>query len=257
MDPQFVSLLVFVGVCGSAALGLWLVLPDRHLNSETKEVVRLATGLIGTIAALVLGLLVSSAQSNFDRIDDELMQNAAATLMLDRTLAEYGPEAAESRQLLKTSYARRIDLLFSGKARSEARADGHRAAVREVSLDTRIRSMPAGDSFHEGLQQHALDVLAEIEMRRALMHMQGENSVPAELLLMLVLWLVVIFATFGLFAPGNATVWTALMVCSVSASAAVFLILELNTPFDGLVNIRPEPLRETLALLGEEFPASH
>lgn len=251
MDPQFISILVFVCVCGSAAAGLWFVLPERHLNNETKEVVRLGTGLIGTIAALVLGLLISAAQTNFDRINDELQENAAGMVMLDRALAEYGPESKDARELLKASYAKRVEMLFSDKAREQARVDGRHARTREMSLDTKIRSMAASDPYHEGLQSHALDILAEIEMRKALMHVQGEESIPQELLLMLVVWLMVIFATFGLFAPRNATVWTALMVCAVSASASIFLILELNTPFTGLVNISAAPLEETLRQLGE------
>lgn len=252
MDPRLFSFVAFVCICGSAAFGLWFVLPDRHLNSETKEVVRLATGLIGTIAALVLGLLVSSAQSNFDRINDELLQNAAGMLILDRALAEYGPDAKEVRELLKASYAKRVEELFSGKSRQEAKVDGRHAVVREMSLDAKVRMMPAADDYHQDLKSHILDVLSEIEMRRALMHAQGEESVPKELLFMLVTWLAVIFATFGLFAPRNATVWTALMICAVAASAAIFLILELNTPFDGLVTIPSAPIRDTLERLGEE-----
>lgn len=251
MDPQVISVLVFACVCGSAAAGLWFVLPAPHLNNETKEVVRLGTGLIGTIAALVLGLLVSSAQTNFDRINDELMENAAGVLMLDRALAEYGPEAAEARGMLKHLYARRIEMLFSEDARRQFKADDRHSDLKERSLDTKIRSLPAGDPFHEGLQSHALDILAEVEMRRALMHEQGEESVPEPLLVMLVVWLAVIFVTFGLFAPRNATVWTALMVCALSASGAIFLVLELSTPFVGLVTIDSAPMRDTLARLGE------
>lgn len=250
MDPHFLALVVFACVCGSAAFGLLFDLPERHRNAETKEVVRLGTGLIGTIAALVLGLLISSAQANFDRITEEMMETSAGVLMLDRALAEYGPDAKDLREHLKVSYAKRIELLFSRKARQQARVDGHHSMAKEQDLDTRIRLLTPSDPFHEALQAHALELLADIEIKRALMHVQAEGSLPRELLIVLVSWLVVIFATFGLFAPRNSTVWTALMVCAVSTSAAMFLILELNTPFTGLVTMSPLPMQETLERLG-------
>ena len=115
MNPLVIALIMLAVVFGGALFGLWLqkVLPDQHLSTETKDVVRLATALVATISALVLGLLVSSAKGSFDRFDDELTQNAARVVMLDRTLDEYGPQTRDIRDALKTRFAKRMELLYA------------------------------------------------------------------------------------------------------------------------------------------------
>ena len=117
MHSAVVALIMLASVFGGALFGLWLqkVLPDQHLTTETKEVVRLAFALVATISALVLSLLVSSASSSFGRFDDELTQNAARIVMLDRTLAEYGPQTNDIRDSLRTRFARRMELLYATK----------------------------------------------------------------------------------------------------------------------------------------------
>ena len=104
-----VGLIVFVCVFGSAILGVFLgkLLPDRHLNNDAKDIVKLATGLIATLAALVLGLLVSSAKARFDQVNSELMQVAVKVVLLDRVLAQYGPEAKGVRGKTNWTLARR------------------------------------------------------------------------------------------------------------------------------------------------------
>ncbi|HEY2773796.1 MAG TPA: hypothetical protein VGK20_07065 [Candidatus Binatia bacterium] len=253
MSPPVIASIVLICVAASAALGLWLrdVLPEHHLAPETKEVVRLATGLVATIAALVLSLLISAAKTSFDRIDDELTDNAAKVLMLDRTLAEYGPATKEIRALLKSSYAERIDRLFSGRKAEQNNANGARAAFIAESIDANLWALPAAGATQDGLKARALQMNNDIDMTRALMHSQREDTIPATLLVVLVTWLVVIFATFSLFAPRNATVIAALFVCALSASGAILLILEMNTPFSGVINVSSLAMRETLSHLGE------
>lgn len=92
-------------------LGMWLrsVLPEHCLNADTKELVKLGVGLIGTMAALLLGLLVASAKSSYDARSSELTQMAANAILLDRTLAHCGPETGATRSILKIAVARTID----------------------------------------------------------------------------------------------------------------------------------------------------
>ena len=70
-------------------------------------------------------------------------------------------------------------------------------------------------------------------------------------LVVLVFWLTILFISFGLFAPPNATVIATLFVCALSVSGAIFLILELDQPFEGLIRISSAPLRNALAHLGQ------
>jgi hypothetical protein len=253
MNPSVIALIILVLVFGGALFGLWLqkVLPDQHLTTDTKEVVRLATALVATISALVLGLLVSSAKSSFDRYDDELTQNAARVVMLDRTLDEYGPQADAIRALIKAGFARRVELLFSVDAGARSAVDGSLAITLEENIDTRLFALAPEGPIQQGLQARAVELNSAINLTNALIHAQREDSLPTALLIVLGAWLSLIFATFGLFAPRNAVVAGALFVCSLSASGAVFLILEMNSPFNGFISLSSAPMQEALLYLGQ------
>jgi hypothetical protein len=234
------------------ALIMWLqkVLPDQHLSTDSKEVVRLATALVATISALVLGLLVSSAKGSFDRFDDELTQNAARVVMLDRTLDEYGAQTDDIRASIKAGFARRTELLFSSSAAAKNTVDGALAITQEETVDSEILALAPDGPVQQGLQARAVELNGEINMTNALIHAQREGSLPTALLVVLGGWLSLIFATFGLFAPRNAVVMWALFVCSMSAAGAVFLILEMNSPFTGLITLSSAPMYEALLYLG-------
>ena len=240
-------------VFGGALFGLWLqkVLPDQHLTTDTKEVVRLAFALVATISALVLSLLVSSASSSFGRFDDELTQNAASIVMLDRTLAEYGPQTNDIRASLKARFARRIELLYATEAPAKNTVDAWEAITQEQGIDARLLALAPDGPVQQGLQARAVELNSAINMTNALIQAQREDAMPIALLIVLGAWLTLIFATFALFAPGNPVVMGALLVCSMSVAGAVFLILELNAPFTGLVTVSSAPMHEALLYLGK------
>ena len=252
MSPTVVAFIILVIVFGGAMCGLWLqqVLPDQHLSADTKDVVRLATALVATISALVLSLLVSSANSSFARFDDELTQNAARVIMLDRTLDEYGPSTREIRDSLKARYEKRTELVYAPAAEQGETTDRFDAVTQEENIDSRLFALEPQGPAQQGLQARALELNNEINTTNALIHVQREDSLPWPLLIVLGKWLTLIFSTFGLFAPRNPVVTGALLVCSMSAAGAVFLILELNSPFTGLIRVSIAPMREALLLLG-------
>jgi len=210
----------------------------------------LATAFVATLSALVLSLLVSSAQASFDTFDDELTRNAASVIMLDRTLDEYGPQTDDIRTSIKAAYARRIELLFSAAVAASEKVDGSRAIALEENIDTRLRALSPVGTVQQGLQARALEINSEINKTRALIHVQREDSIPTALLVVLGGWSALIFTTFGLFAPRNAVVVGALLACALSASGAVFLILEMNSPFNGLITLSSAPMHEALLHLG-------
>src|SRR5215468_3034950 len=111
MSPMAISWIVFGVIFGGALLGMTLrrLLPEHHLSQDSKDVVKLGMGLIGTIAALVLGLLVASAKSSFDTQRNGLAQLSANAVLLDRILAHYGPETKECREQLRDTVAAMID----------------------------------------------------------------------------------------------------------------------------------------------------
>src|SRR5579863_6571692 len=98
MSEMAIAWVVFGCVFGGALLGMFLrrSLPESHFSGETKDVVKVAIALIATMAALVLGLLISSAKSAYDTRNGALMQMSVDILMLDRGLAHYGPETKDA-----------------------------------------------------------------------------------------------------------------------------------------------------------------
>jgi len=247
-----IALIAFACVFGSALLGLFLrgVLPEHHLSAESKDLLKLGIGLIATMSALVLGLLVSSAKGTFDRISEEEVQTAAKIVMLDRVLAQYGPETKEIRDVLRSTVASVVQVLFSEDASVQAKFDTTASVARGEDLVAKIRALSPQNDDQRSLKAQALEISGEVLMARWLMIAQG-RSISTPFLVVLVAWLSIIFAGFGLFAHRNATVVTTLFVCALSVSAALFMILELDTPLNGLLRVSSAPLRNALAHLGQ------
>ena len=251
MSSTSVSLIVFACVFGGAVCGILLrrALPQDHLSPDSKGVVTMSMGLVTTMAALVLGLLVSSAKGFYDAQSTELTQISTKIIVLDRLLAHYGPEAKDARDALRSSFANSIDRIWP-QERTHPYELGA-PTIGAESLIARIHALSPKDDQQRSIQVQALSTLTALAQTRWLMYEQEANSVSSPMLVILVFWLAAIFVSFGLFAPRNATVITALFVAGLSVSGAIFLILEMYAPFGGVIQISSAPLRATLAQLGQ------
>src|SRR5262245_16356756 len=238
--------IVFGGVFGCPLLGLLLrsILPDHPRTVESKDVVKLGMGLLATMTALVLSLLISSAKGSYDTQRSELTQLAANVALLDRVLAHYGPEATDARDLLRRSVARIIEQMWPTSG-SHA-ADLNPAAIGGEALHEKIQSLVAQSEAQRSLRAEALKIATDLARTRSLLFAQTGSSIPLPFLVILIFWVTVIFISFGLFAPLNATV----IVGALSVSGAIFLILELDQPFRGSIQLSSSPLRSALANLG-------
>jgi len=228
---------------------MWLasVLPEHHLSAETKDLVKLSIGLIGTMAALLLGLLVASAKSSYDLRRSELTQMAANISFLDRGLAHYGPESAEVRGILKIAVAQMINQLWPKVG------DGGSMPPRgqgDVLYD-KIQGLTPHSDAQRAIQSQAESVVVNLAQNRLLLIAQSGSSISTPFLVVVVLWLTVLFVSFGLFAPRNATAVVTLLVAAISVSGALFLILELDQPFSGMIQISSAPLQNALSALGK------
>jgi hypothetical protein len=263
MTPLAVSGIVFAIVFASALFGLLVRrrLPEHHLSAESKDVVKLATGVLGTMTALVLGLLIASAKGSYDVQRNGVSQLAAYVVVLDRTLALYGkdtqgtPEgkkAQDTRELLRASLAdflRRTWPEENAQAARPATTSGTEGRYEEVY--ERILALEPKTDAQRTLQGQALRLAADTgQLRWNLSAQQRAGSIPTPLLVVMVCWLALILASFGLFAPGNLTAVLSLAVCSLAVSSAIFLMLELDRPFGGIIRISGEPLRSALEQLG-------
>jgi hypothetical protein len=249
MSSIALALITFAVVFGGALLGIALraVLPQSELNADSKDVVKLGVGLIATMAALVLGLLIASAKSSFDMQNSELTEMASRVVLLDRVLAHYGPETKEARDELRSSVVRSFNWVSSkdtaGASQFEPAANG------EVLYD-KIQGLSPKDDVQRSIQAQALSILVGLGQTRWLIAEQRISSVSTPLLLVLIFWLIIIFVSFGLFAPRNATVIVSLLVSALSVSGAIFLILEMYSPYAGLIRVSSAPLRAALTHLG-------
>ncbi|MGA2411950.1 MAG: hypothetical protein ABSG46_16390 [Candidatus Binataceae bacterium] len=206
-------------------------------------------GLTATMSALVLALLIASAKNSYDTQRNELTQMSANVVLLDRLLAHYGPETKEIRELLRVSLVRMTGQIWPASSSNNAKAPPM-ASGGEMVYDE-IQALSPRNDAERSLQEQAERLSIDIAQTRWLLFEQGDRSIPMPFLALLVFWVTIIFLSFGLFAPLNATVVATLFLCALSVSGAIFLILELDQPFGGLIKISGAPLRSAIAHLGQ------
>jgi hypothetical protein len=250
MGSIAISSIVLASVFGGALFGMFLraALPQHHLSGETKDVVKLGSGLVATMCALVLGLLVASAKSSYDAQSSELTEMSGKVVLLDRVLAHYGPETKEVRDELRSSVVNILDRMWP-KVRAQGSQLEAPSARAEVLVD-KIQQLTPKDERQRLLQSQALGIVLSLGQTRWLQFAQGVSSVSTPLLVLLVFWLSTIFVSFGLFAPRNGTAVTSLFISALSVSGAILLILELYSPYVGLVQLSSAPLRAAITQLG-------
>jgi uncharacterized membrane protein (DUF485 family) len=250
VSPFNISVIVFVCVFGGALLGLFAspLLPDRLQSSESRDVVRLGMGLVATTVAIVLGLLVASAKGFYDTQSTEVTQAAANFVLLDRILGHYGPETKDTRATVRNFLAHVLDSLGPpGKVDYSSISSGARDG--EVILD-KIQDLSPKDDNQRYLKAQALNLAFQLGQIRWLMFEQNTVPVPNFLLFMLVGWVIVLFLSFGLFAPRNFTVLSGLFLAAVAICGAILLILEMYHPASGVIRVSDAPLRAAMAQLG-------
>lgn len=251
MSSLAISLIVFACVFGGSLVGFFLRrrLPAHHLSAESKEVVKVGAGLIATMSALVLGLMVASAKSAYDSQKNLFTQMSVKLILLDRGLAKYGPEAKEIRNVLKESVARILTQIWPENGVGGAQLDP--TAAHAEGLYDKIQDLLPKTDAQRSLQTQLLNIALDIGQTRWLLFQQAGGSISTPFLVVVVFWLSVIFTSFGLLAPPNATTVITLLLCAVSVAGALFLILELDHPFDGMIQISSAPLRNALQQLGQ------
>lgn len=250
MSPVAIGSLVFVCLGGAALLGMLLrtVLPDHHLSRDTRDAVQLAMGLVATMTALVLGLLVASAKGAYDTQKNGVTQMAAKVAFLDRLLAMYGPASAEGRTMLRDATVASLSRVWPEK-RSAPPQLGPDTSTGAALYEAIQRLSPESDA-QRLLKSQAMTTAFDLGQMQWLLFEQTSTSVSTVLLIIVVAWLAILFLSFGLFSPANTTVISALTIAALSVSAALFLILELDRPFSGLIEISSEPILNALKYLG-------
>lgn len=253
MDPAVIGVVVFACTFGGVLAGMKLrtILPEQHLSDQSRDSIKVGVGLIATMTALVLGLVTASAKGSFDDLNTQIKHTAADVLSLDRALARYGPETAALREALKVAVASRIDMAWPQNHSRRAQLSSSDAARGAELLATQVRGLAPRSDDQRWLQSRALEITESLLKARWLIFAGSGTSVPFPFLAILVFWLTITFTSFGLSAPGNTTVVSVLFVCALSVAAAVFLVLEMDGPFEGWITVSADPLKYALARLGQ------
>jgi hypothetical protein len=251
LSASLIAVITFICVFGTALIGAFVRdrLPAPHLSKESQDVVRLGMGLVATMTALLLGLVTASARSVFDAQDAAIKNSAINVLTLDRHLARYGDETKSTRELLKAALKFRLESTWP----SEGPDRGYGAAMTTQSveaIENQIVSLVPATDGQRWFKTEALKLAEEVLKTRWRL-LGSTGAIPRAFLMVVVFWLSVTFASFGLYAPRNATVIAVLFMAAVSVALALFLIVELDGPFDGLIKVSSAPVRFALENLGQ------
>lgn len=247
MDPIIFAAATTACVFAGGLFGLYMhpFLPQRHLTKETQDVVRLGIGMLSVLASLVLGLLISTAKSSYDTTDRSVRGFSADLILLNEILRDYGDTAGAPREALRRYTARAIHDTWprNGDAQKldDSRAEALLEQVRELT-----RALKPVDAGQKWLQDEAIQTHIGLLKQRWLLIAQAGPAVRPLVLGVLLSWVTVIFASFGLNAPRNGTVVVAFLVCSAAIGTAVFLILAMDNPLGGMMQISPEPMMNAL-----------
>ena len=252
MNPTIAGLIVFGCTFAGAFFGFWLQpRAKHHLDANSRNAVQTGIGLVATMTALILGLITASAKSSYDEVNLAVESGARDILTLDRLLARYGPETRELRADFKDAVARRIDMVWPQGSSRPAQLDPSRLVAETEGLAERIRALTPRDDSQRWLQARAAEAAEQLLEARWLAFAGSQASVPGLFLVVILFWLTITFVSYGLLATRNATVITVLFVCAVSVGSALFLILEMDGPFDGLLSVSGDPLRYAHAHLNQ------
>src|SRR6266480_1165963 len=249
MNTEIISLIIFGCVVGAVLIGraLGRLLPAEHLGADNNETVKLAMGLLATMSALLLGLLVASAKGSYDNARSEVIQMAAKVVFLNRVLTGYGPEAEEVRARLHEAVEETAHRMRPVGTNTPVNLAPNTQTGNAIYLA--IQQLTPHDEMQRSLKAQATTLALELGQIRTLLVTESISSISKPLLIVVSFWLVVIFLSFSLIAPRNGTAAFALMISAVSAATAIFLVLELDRPFSRMLRIPNEPMRNVLSKL--------
>ncbi|QTL05135.1 hypothetical protein J5J86_07535 [Aquabacter sp. L1I39] len=251
MTSWTVAALSFACMFGGAlgALALASRLPEHHLSSATQDTVKLGVGMIAAVASLILGLMVASVQGSFSSTGTDVRSYALSLLSVDVDLRHYGKAACPAHALL-SDYARGVLVQTWADAPARLQPKTHAPAQVTLSeLDNVVRGLdPATDSL-KSLKDIILAEMRSVLTERWKVSGDSNSQIPTAFIVVVILWLALIFSSFGLFAPLNAVVVGALFLCSASIAGALFLIVEMAGPFDGAIQVSPDPLVEVITYM--------
>ena len=245
MTESATAVIAFLCMCAGIALGFGLRAALKETIFEAKEIVGIGdagvTGLVVLLSALVLGLLVASANSSFNDVRDGLADSAARVSLAGQLLKDYGPAADPARTALCQA--------TGSAARLEA-VDNRMSMIFEERLEPvthEIRALSPTTAAQTDIKPRVEKLVEDVRLTRRNVFEESNTRSPRLLIAVLVFWLATVFTAFALQSPRSLMAICALLVGAASVSAAILLVDELNTPLSGLITVSTSPLQRTLA----------
>lgn len=253
MPALLIAFIIFAFMLGGILLGstLRVILPDDHTQADSKDILMASAGMMATLIALIIGLLVTSAKGTYDVTTLRITQVGAKIITLDYYLSRYGSEAKEVRELLPQAIASGIERIWPNESKHGADLAKMESETEMADVYNKIRELSPKNDSQKYLQTRALQLMDDIMQLRWMVIEQSQTNLPRVFLVVLTFWLTVLFAQFSLLAPRNRTAMSALFICAISMSGAIFLILELNQPLEGAIKMSSTPLYKSLLLIGK------
>ena len=248
MGPVGIGVLAFGLVLAGILLGsvMQRKLPKSQLSPESKEVVKLSLGIVATLSALVLGLLVASAKTTYSAREGEINQITAYIILLDNLLAKYGEGAQAARTSLRQAIPPMVDHIWREAQSEPVQSAPFKASAEGEAFYQQVQELQPTNDVQRGLKQRIVEVALDLAKARLLLFSHLGSSIPFPFLAVLLFWMTILFADFSLMAPTNIITSASLIVCALSVSAAIFLILGLDQPFSGLMAIESKSLMNAL-----------
>lgn len=251
MTSGWVFLTTLASTIGGSVLGAVLrrCLPAQYLSIENKEVIRLGVGLLATLSAVVISLMIASAKSSYDIQDAHFRQFSADVILADQLLAQYGPEAVGIRQLMRQAVPAALDRIWAEKAIRAPQAHAFTASSAAEQIYDAIEALSPASDAQRQLKSRIEQASGEIARARLLMFADVDTPIQPPFLMVLIFWLTVIFTSFSLFVEPGPLIAAALLVFALSVASALFLVADLSRPFAGLMHISNQHLRDALGPL--------
>lgn len=248
MSSTAAFLASFVSILIGTALGMLLkrTLPAAPLAAGSKQAIRLGAGFLSTLAALVIGLMIASAKNTYDNQNTNIRQLGTNAVLVDQLLTQYGSDAKAARTLLREIIPSVSSRIWQENASGK---DGGSAFVTSDTAErfyNAVEGLKPANAKQTSLKSRITQLTTEMGRTRLLVFTQGDDGIPLPFFVVLVFWLVVIFASFSLFAERSLIVVASTLVFALSVSSALFLIVDLSHPFQGLMQISNHHLHVVL-----------
>ena len=241
-----IGLISFVAIFSGTLIGLFARrrLPGEHLSAETQSAVTVSVAVIGTLSALVLGLMISAANSSFSQRSDEVRQLSLQVIRIERNLRRYGPEADDARAKLRAWATVKIQQLFPEKGHP---APSTQTAIQMLeSVQDALLTLTPKDERQKYLRTLCVTLSSNLIQARWALEQRMGHSIPLPFLVLLIFWLTIVFASFGLFAPSNPTTFITLLLCAIAVAGGIVMIEELDNPQSGFIRLPSDPMRKAL-----------